>query len=139
MIFILNYIAALKWFESFLCGRCQKVRIGDNESVEIVIKFGVTQGSVLGPVLFNIYIRSLYATTGPLKFLIQGFADDHQIYKAFCRNNEYQVLANDLPIVFQQIDQWMADHYLQLNPGKTEIIVFGTPKLLNKLHIKVVL
>ena len=50
----------LKWFKSFLSGRCQKVSINGTESSEIIIKFGVSQGSVLGPVLFNIYIRSLY-------------------------------------------------------------------------------
>ena len=51
---------ALNWFASFLQGRCQKVRVEGFESTEIIIKFGVPQGSVLGPVLFNIYIRSLY-------------------------------------------------------------------------------
>ena len=48
---------ALKWFRSFLNGRCQKVHISGEESYEIVILFGVPQGSVVGPVLFNIYIR----------------------------------------------------------------------------------
>ena len=42
---------AWKWFKSFLTGRCQRIKIGNEESYEVIIKFGVPQGSVLGPVL----------------------------------------------------------------------------------------
>ena len=41
-------------FESFLTGRTQKVKIGDEYSDELELDFGVTQGSILGPKLFNI-------------------------------------------------------------------------------------
>ena len=126
---------ALKWFSSFLCGRCQKVKIGEFESPEIIIKYGVPQGSVLGPILFNIYIRSLYATVHSLRFHVQGFADDHQIYRKFKPRNEHTILAHELPLVFQEIESWMALHYLLINAGKTEIIVFGCPSLLAQLQI----
>ena len=126
---------ALKWFTSFICGRCQRVRIGDCESTDIIIRFGVPQGSVLGRVLFNIYIRSLYKTVINKKFYIQGFADDHQIYKPFYDRKEYNIMINELPECFDEINKWMATHYLQLNPGKTEIIVFGSATILSKLQI----
>ena len=127
---------AFKWFKSFVTGRCQKVKIGESESLEIVIKFGVPQGSVLGPVLFNIYIRSIYSTVEAKSFSVHGFADDHQIYKSFSAAKEYQVLVEELPACFQSIEQWMSEHYLQLNPGKTEIIVFGSKSVLSKLELQ---
>ena len=126
---------ALKWFQSYLRGRCQRVKIGAYESTDIIIKFGVPQGSVLGPILFNIYIRSLYGTVKSANFNIHGFADDHQVYKTFKNDTEYQIMTEDLPKCFIDIDIWMKKHYLQLNPGKTEIIVFGNQQLLSKLQI----
>ena len=126
---------AWKWFKSFLTGRCQCIRVGDSESNYIYIMFGVPQGSVLGPILFNIYIRSLYSTVSNLKFAIHGFADDHQIYKNFSSPDQYMNLIKDIPDCLDQIKSWMDNHYLQLNPGKTEIIVFGTSKLLSEIKI----
>ena len=96
------------------------------ESVEILIKFRVPQGSVLGPVQFNIYIRSLYNTVHNLDFNIHGFADDQQIFKFFNIGQQFNVLACQLPQFFNQITNWMTFHFLILNPGKTEIIVFGS-------------
>ena len=126
---------AFKWFEDFITGRCQRVRVENCESAEIIIRFGVPQGSVLGPVLFNIYIRSIYSSVKSKKFSIHGYADDHQIYKSFPSNLEYQVLCEELPSCFQEIEKWMSGHFLQLNPGKTEIIVFGSRQTLSELDV----
>ena len=124
------------WFKSFITDRCQKIKIGEYESIEITIMFGVPQGSVLGHVLFNIYIRSLYNTVTSKKFNIHGFADDHQVYKSFNHQQEYDIMVNELPSCFTQINQWMSQHFLQLNPGKTELIVFGNQSILSKLQIQ---
>ena len=98
---------ALNWFCNFLCGRCQKVHVEGYESVEILIKFGVPQGSVLGSVLSNIYIIYLYNTVHNLNFNIHGFADDHQIFKSFNMRQQFNVLACQLPQLFNQISNWM--------------------------------
>ena len=125
----------LKWFRSFLTTRTQRTRLGSTVSEEIIILFGVPQGSVLGPVLFNIYIRSIYTMVKALGFLIYGYADDHQILKTFSPKNQHICLTEDLNICFHRIYQWMSKYYLQLNASKTEIILFGPPDVLGHIPI----
>ena len=74
---------ALKWFESFLTNRTFNVKVGESYSEETELPYGVAQGSVSGPRLFNIYTKSLGKYVEPAKFTIEGFADDHQLLKQF--------------------------------------------------------
>ena len=66
----------LKWFQSFLTGRTQKVLINGELSKILVTLYGVPQGSVLGPVLFNIYVSSLPSVIQTLGFKSSMYADD---------------------------------------------------------------
>ena len=125
----------LKWFQSFLIGRSQRIRLGKSVSDEIIIKFGVPQGSVLGPVLFNLYIRSIYNCVKKLNFTIFGYADDHQILKSFKAASQCRILSEELSNCFIAIKKWMNQYYLQLNDQKTQIIVFGPPNVLRNINI----
>ena len=125
----------LLWFESFLKGRVQRIRLGETTSEFITIKFGVPQGSVLGPVLFNIYIRSIYKHIQALKFMIHGYADDHQILKSFKPSAQGVLLTDELNNCFLETKRWMNRFYLQMNDLKTQIIVFGSSKVLNQIQI----
>ena len=125
----------LAWFTSCLKDRTQRIRLGNNTSESITIKFGVPQGSVLGPVLFNLYIRSIYRLVQMLSFDIIGYADDHQILKSFITAKQVEVLSIQLKNCFYVIEQWMARYFLQLNSSKTQIIILGPTNVLKEVEI----
>ena len=125
----------LTWFESFLKGRSQRIRLGSTVSDEIVIKFGVPQGSVLGPVLFNLYIRSIYRFVQGLNFTVFGYADDHQILKKFKPINQGVTLLSQLKECFTGVKAWMRRYYLAMNDSKTQIIIFGPTSVLKDITV----
>ena len=90
---------------------------------------------MLGPVLFNIYLRSIYKCVEKLGFKIFGYADDHQILKIFIPAEQVEVLTGSIVRCFSVIKDWMARYYLQMNDSKTQFIVFGTSAILNQIRI----
>ena len=127
---------ALTWFESFLKGRTQKVKIGSAYSEEVELKYGVAQGSVLGPALFKIYIRSLYKYIEPTSFRIEGFADDHQLIKQFIVSLQRKALGEDIVDCLNHISVWMNEYFLKLNPSKTKILVIAPPSVQPEIIIR---
>ena len=113
-------------------GRQQKVKIGSTVSNPLATKYGVPQGSVLGPVLFNIYIRNLPNFIQSFKFKTSNYADDTNTRLKFTLQFQYYNVTQLLPQLLKGIESWMNEHFLKLNPNKTEIIIF-TPDTSSKL------
>ena len=126
----------MEWFKSFLKDRSQKVKVGDAFSEVVDLLFGVAQGSILGPRLFNIYIRSLYKHVKPTYFQIEGFADDHQLVKQFLVSLQTTALGDDIRNCLNSISEWMLEHFLCLNEGKTKILVVAPPSIKEQILIE---
>ena len=111
------------------------MKINDVYSEMMVLEYGVTQGSVLGPPLFNIYIRSLYPYIRPLLYDIFGFADDHQLMKAFIPALQ-ATASKDIEKCLNAITMWMNEFFLCLNANKTQIIVIYPPSMEDKIIVR---
>ena len=72
---------ALSWFRSYLFDRTQVVSVNGNSSSPSVIKFGVPQGSVLGPTFFVLYTQPLSDIVHHQSLSHHSFSDDNQLYK----------------------------------------------------------
>ena len=124
---------ALQWFRSFLTGRTQRVKIKNSLSDTLPVLFGVPQGSVLGPVLFNIYASSLSHVIKNAGFNTSGYADDNNAYKSLALSFQVNVIMKQLPELLDKINDWMNMFFLKMNPDKTEIIML-MPQQLKDAH-----
>ena len=112
----------LKWFENYLKGRKQRVCINGFYSVWKLIEAGVPQGSILGPLLFLIYINDI---TVDIKCLIKLFADDTFLYHATKDIPKGIKLINaDLDRISRWAKQWL----VSMNAKKTKAILFSDKK-----------
>lgn len=108
----------LKWLESFLTGRRQRVILNGEVSDWKPVISGIPQGSVLGPVLFIIFINDL---PDLLKSTCKLFADDTKLYKAISSCEDQNVLQQDLLTLCDWSDDWL----LRFNVLKCKYIQYG--------------
>ena len=111
---------------SYLTDRKQLTSINGVQSQLKTIKCGVPQGSILGPLLFLIYINDLPHSTQDSSYIL--FADDTSV---FCKGNDLQTLFNLVNLQLEKISNWMKVNKLILNVDKTNYIIFGTRNITN--------
>ena len=129
---------SLKWFHSYLLDRKQYVSINGTKSDITTVKCGVPQGSVLGPLLFLLYINDLPNISSKLKIFL--FADDTNIY---LDSNDLNKLEYDMNKELKNLFNWLGVNRLSLNIDKTNFVLFHSinkPKIsitikINKLAI----
>ena len=115
---------ALKWFRSYIQDRKQFVMVDGIKSKVRELRYGVPQGSVLGPNLYLLY-------TSPIGNIIRRhglnyhlYADDTQLYLSF-KPTPAEQAGSKIEACLSEIDWWMVSNKFKLNRGKTELLVLS--------------
>ena len=110
------------WFKSYLTNRTQYVSIQGYDSKAEQLKHGVPQGSVLGPLLFLIYINDLHVAIHNSH--VYHFADDTNLLNI---NNSAKKLQKQINYDLKCLYKWLLANKISLNCAKTELIFFHKP------------
>ena len=108
----------VNWVGDFLRNRVQKVRVNGILSEQVKVTSGVPQGSVLGPVLFNLFIGDI---GNNIKTKIRLFADDCVLYKYIKTVGDTLSLQGDL----DELERWVEINKMELNINKCNSMVFN--------------
>ena len=118
------------WFCSYLSDRKKFVSIGDTTSDLYTLGTGVSQGSVLGPLLFPVYINDFGNSSESLEFHL--FADDSNL---FFSHKSLQALERSLNKSLDEVNKWLCVNKLSLNIEKSNFVIFHP--IQRKIHYSV--
>ena len=126
---------SVNWFRSYLINRTFLINLGHASSQPVCVSSGVPQGSILGPLLFLIYINDMSQAVKCNLFL---YADDSCLV---CQHKDINEIEKQLNKDFESICDWFVDNKLSIHFGddKTKSILFATKfkiKKVRKLNIK---
>ena len=115
---------ALRWFEFYLTNRKQVDKIGFNYPSLQTVVCGVPQGSVLGPLLFLIYINNIHISSSKVKFHL--FADDTCIFHSSKNLHTLEIEVNS---ALKNISDWLISNKLTLNVDKSNLLFFNVSNI----------
>ena len=113
--------------------RTTSVKVNNSRSCCSLVKYGILQGSVLGPTLFNVYGRPLGRIIRKHDISYHMYADDSQLYVDFSPCDEKIALANLQRCI--EVREWLRENFLLLNDKKNEIVIFGKETTGKQLQI----
>ena len=90
------------------------------------LKYGVPQGSVLGPALFSDYVSPVVSFIQSFGIYTHCYADDTQLYVSFTSGVDEVEVRNRFESCISELRVWMNKNRLKLNDKKTEFIIFGS-------------
>ena len=108
----------LRWIQAFLSDRVQQVNVNGTNSEWANITSGIPQGSVLGPILFVLYINDLPENIVSNVYM---FADDTKVFKTITSPNAQHTLQNDLDYLTSWSSKWL----LRFHPDKCNLMHVG--------------
>lgn len=108
----------IQWIESFLSDRKQRVRVMNSFSEYTPVTSGIPQGSVLGPILFVVYINDL---PDKLNSECYMFADDTKVYREINSPSDNNLLQEDM----NSLEEWSDDWLLRFHPDKCKVLSLG--------------
>jgi hypothetical protein len=128
---------ALQWFKSYLSNRTQSVLIDDYESQRKKLKFGVPQGSKLGPILFNAYIAPMSKVAELHGVIDHKYADDEQLSMSFKPGSELHETeaVQKMEKCIEDIRAFLKINKLSNNCEKTEFLLAGSKHGLSKTTV----
>ena len=106
----------IKWIESFLTNRSQQVIVDGHMSITAPIISGVPQGTVLGPILFLIFINDIASCVLHSTLTLRCFADDTRICRSISDLNNVHELQSDL----EEVTKWSVRNNMALHEDKFE-------------------
>ena len=109
---------SLSWFISYLSNRTQQVKYTSKLSEPLHVTYGVPQGSILGPLLFLIFINDLPLSLTERLTQLSLFADDATY---FVLNKNVKTIEKDLQICSKCIQSWCRSNHMVTNVDKTKL------------------
>ena len=121
---------SLKLMQSYLCNRQQRISINGSFSDWIELMAGVPQGSILGPLLFNIFLNDIFMFIS--KCNLCNYANGNTLFPT---GKDLNRIRRNLEMELMILHQWFHENHMTLNPGKCHYMVIGSRDLSHEIML----